>query len=326
MDASGDTKQRGCARLALILKEQDGVVARKQVLGCGLDSAFVRRRLRCRDWVPVFPGVYVEHTGPLTARQREWAVVRYAWPSALSHESAIRAVPSEARPVRDTDPIHVVVDAGRRLTKQPGLVIHHSRHMAERVLTHTRPPRVRLEHAVLDVATTAPFDFAVVACLSGVVQARRTTPERLLAALQARARVRRRSFIEGVLADVRDGTCSVLEYRYLHDVERAHSLPPSARQTATGVGRRGFRDVEYPEWGLIVELDGRAHHDDAFARDADLERDLDAFVLAAKSSLRLGWGQTVGRACRTAGKVGKALNRCGWPGRAVKCSPDCALE
>lgn len=274
--------------------------------------------------MPVFPGVYVNHTGPLTLRQREWAAVLYAWPAALSHESAIRAASSEAR--KEGGPVHVVVDAARRLTKQPGLVIHYSRHTTDRVLTHTRPPRVRLEHAVLDVASAAASDLAVVACLSGVVQARLTTPDRLLAALQSRSRVPRRAFIAAVLVDVRDGTCSVLEHRYLNDVERAHGLPRSIRQSGTRVGRRGFRDVEYAEWGLIVELDGRAHHDDAVARDRDLERDLDAFVHAEKPTLRLGWGQGVDRPCRTAGKVGKALNRRGWPGRPTRCSPDCELE
>ncbi|MBM7366092.1 hypothetical protein [Gordonia hydrophobica] len=278
------------------------------------------------DTKPAFPGVYVSHTGALTQRQREWAAVLYAWPAALSHGSAIRVVSSAVRSERSAGPIHVVVDAHRRVTKQPGMVIHYSRHMDERVVMHTHPPRVRVEHAVLDVAATASSEFAVVACLSGAVQSRLTTPDRLLAAVRARRRMPRRAFVEGVLEDVRDGACSVLEHRYLHDVERAHGLPRSVRQSKTGVGRRGFRDVEYPEWGLIIELDGRAHHDDALARDADLERDLDAFAFADKASLRLGWGQTVDRACRTAGKVGKALNRRGWPGRVRKCSPECDLE
>ncbi|WP_051198216.1 hypothetical protein [Gordonia shandongensis] len=327
--------------LEAILRNQDGVVARSQVLDCGLGSAHVRRRLRARDWVAVHPGVYVEHTGPLTDRQRRWAAVLHAMPAALSHETAIRAaavggaVTSGAASRRAAataqagtvhGPIHVVVDASRRVSPRPGIVVHYSRHMAERVLDHTHPPRVRLEHAVLDVAGGASSDLAAIACLSGVVQERLTTPDRLLAALASRRRTGRRDFIGAVLADVRDGTCSVLEHRYLVDVERPHGLPTSVRQTPTGVGRRGFRDVEYPEWGLIVELDGRAHHDDAAARDADLERDLDAMVFAGKPSIRLGWGQAVDRPCRTAGKVATILGALGWRGTAVRCSPQCPLE
>ncbi|MGB3698633.1 MAG: type IV toxin-antitoxin system AbiEi family antitoxin domain-containing protein [Gordonia sp. (in: high G+C Gram-positive bacteria)] len=325
MGMSGDVRKLACARLAQLLSDQDGVIARRQVIECGLGSAYVRQRLRRRDWVAVYPGIYVAHTGPLTDRQREWSAVLYAFPAALSHESAVRAASStrgEPRP----GPVHIVVDAGRRLVRQPGIVLHYSRHLSDRVAAHAMPPRIRLEHAVLDVASEATSDFAAIACLSGVVQARLTTPDRLLEALDSRSRTARRSFLEGVLNDVRDGTCSVLEHRYLRDVERAHGLPTSSRQTQTGVGRRGFRDVEYEEWGLIVELDGRAHHDDARARDADLERDLDAFVFADKPSIRLGWGQVIDRTCRTAGKVGAALNRRGWPGRVATCSPSCTAE
>ncbi|WP_075052015.1 hypothetical protein [Gordonia malaquae] len=46
-------------------------------------------------------------------------------------------------------------------------------------------------------------------------------------------------------------------------VERAHGLPAPLRQAPTGVGRPGFRDLDYPEWGVVVELDGRLGHADA---------------------------------------------------------------
>ena len=39
----------------------------------------------------VHPGVYVNHTGELTWLQRAWAAVLFAWPAALSHDSALRA-------------------------------------------------------------------------------------------------------------------------------------------------------------------------------------------------------------------------------------------
>ncbi|WP_157225323.1 MULTISPECIES: hypothetical protein [Gordonia] len=282
----GESGDRPRVALTHLLANQEGVVARRQVLECELTSAFVRQRLRSWDWVAACPGVYVTHTGPPTERQRQWIAVLWAMPAALSHESAILAASSSTA----SGPIHVVVDARRRLSSRPGVVVHYSRHLAERALMHTHPPRVRPEHAVLDVAGRARTDFDAVACLSGAVQARATTADRLLAALASRQRTSRRDFLERVLFDVRDGTCSVLEHCYLRDVERAHGLPASVRQTPTGVGRRGFRDVEYPDWRLIVELDGRAHHDTARARDSDLERDLDAIAYGRKRTIRLGWG------------------------------------
>ena len=321
----GEISDDARARLKRLLRTQDGVVARRQVMACGLDSAFVRQRLRSREWVAVRAGVYVAHTGQLTRRQQEWAAVLALAPAALSHESAIVAA-GGSEMGWDGRPLQVVVAADRHPVRPEGVGLHYSRFFDERVIAHACPPRVRLEHAVLDVAGEALSEFAAVACLAGVVQARLTTPDRLLAALESRSRTGRRAFVESVLADVRDGACSVLEHRYLVGVERAHGLPSSTRQAETGVGRHGFRDVEYPDAGLIVELDGRLHHDSATARDADMERDLDAAVYASKRSIRLGWGQTVDRACRTAGKVALVLSDLGWTGTPTRCGADCSMR
>ena len=72
------------------LFEQSGVISRGQAQANGLSEGDIRRLLRRRDWVKVHPGVYVNHTGELTWLQRAWAGVLFAWPAALSHESALR--------------------------------------------------------------------------------------------------------------------------------------------------------------------------------------------------------------------------------------------
>lgn len=68
------------------------------------------------------------------------------------------------------------------------------------------------------------------------------------------------------------------EHAYLTRVERPHGLPRPRRQ-AVPPGQRVLRDVDYEASGLVVELDGRLFHSSAGARDADLERDLDARLL-----------------------------------------------
>ncbi|NLG46421.1 type IV toxin-antitoxin system AbiEi family antitoxin domain-containing protein [Gordonia sp. (in: high G+C Gram-positive bacteria)] len=309
-----------------LVRRQDGVVSRTQVLAAGLDSAFIRRMTRRGWWVPVYPGVYLTHTGTPTRRQRSWCAILDAAPAALSHHSAIEAVgtPRDDR-ARSGEPIHIVVDAGRRVTRRPGVVVHYSSHMAAHVLLHSYPPRVRLEEAVLDVAASAGDELAAIAVLADVVQARLTTADRLLEALERRCRLPRRTFLRGVLEDVRSGACSVLEHRYLTRVERAHGLPTPERQAPTGVGRSGFRDLDYPSLRLVIELDGRLHHDDARARDRDMDRDLDAAAFAERRTLRLGWGQVVVRSCVTAGKVALAMTRRGWSGTPRRCSSNCAI-
>lgn len=312
------------ARLEELLHLQDGVVSRRQVLACGFTVNDIRRKVRRREWANAgHPAVYVDHTGPLAWRQRAWAAVLYAWPAALAGDSALRLSDGPGRRDRDDGgPIHVAIDRKRTVVERDGISIHRRSRLFVRAQWNTSPPRMRVEEAVLDLAAEAATDLAAVGRLSDAVNARRTTPARLLETLAERPRIARRDFLQSVLADVRDGTCSVLEHGYLADVERAHGLPRPRRQAATGVGRPGFRDVDYPELGVAVELDGRLGHDSSADRDRDLERDLDAVVEAARTTVRLGWGQVFDRPCSTAVKVGSLLQQRGWTGIVGTC-PRC---
>ena len=167
------------------------MIARFQALACGLSDAQVRRLVRRRVWARVHPGVYVDHTGPLTWPQRAWAGVLVAWPAALTHASAIQALDGGRRAPGD-EPIHVAVDRQRTFRAPPGVVAHRLADFDAKVLANARPPRVRTEQAALDVAAEAPDDARAVAGLADVVQARRTTAPRLLRALETRSRISRR--------------------------------------------------------------------------------------------------------------------------------------
>jgi hypothetical protein len=59
----------------MLLDLQDGVITRQQALAAGLSEVMIARLVRRREWVPVHRAVYVNHTGPLTWRQRAWAAV-----------------------------------------------------------------------------------------------------------------------------------------------------------------------------------------------------------------------------------------------------------
>ena len=83
--------------------------------------------------------------------------------------------------------------------------------------------------------------------------------------------------------------------------------------------RAVYRDVQYRSQGLVVELDGRLFHDNASARDRDLDRDLDAAV-DGLLSVRLGWGQVFARPCETAQRIGRLLGARGWSGTITLCS------
>lgn len=318
-------RDEAMAAVAEILERQDGVVSRRQALGCGMAVHDIRRMVRRREWAPVHPGVYVAHTGPLTWQQRAWAAVLVCAPAALCRESARRAADGPGRAAHDDGKaIHVAVELSRSLTPPPGVVLHRLTDLDAAVRWNTAPPRQRIEQAALDLAAAAPRDIDAVAILADVVQSRQTTAHRLADALAGRRRIGRRRFLAQVIADVDAGTCSALEHGYLVRVERAHGLPRAQRQLRDSVKGPLYRDVVYAHFGTIVEIDGRLHHSSARARDRDLERDLDALV-SGQLTARLGWGQVFDRPCSTAARIAAALQRNGWTGqlrRCPRCPPD----
>ncbi|MEJ7795144.1 MAG: hypothetical protein WKF50_06305 [Nocardioides sp.] len=306
-----------------LLDVQSGVISRGQALRAGLRPHDIRRLLRRREWAVAFTGVYVAHTGELTWLERAWVGVLAAWPAALTHRSAIRAVSGPGlRGHDDAGPLHIAVDRTRRsLVPPPGVVLHHLADLEVKTHWTSSPPRIRLEHAVVDVAAEAATDMRAIATLADAVQGRLTTAARLRAALEARSRIARRSLLGGVLLDLELGACSVLEHGYLNRVERPHGLLTADRQVRDSLRGPIYRDVEYADLGLEVELDGRLFHNTATARDLDLDRDLDTAV-TGRLTVRLGWGQVFDRSCRTAAALGAIARGRGWTGILLAC-PNC---
>jgi hypothetical protein len=308
--------------LAILLRwEQDGVVSRRQLLAHGATDNDIRRLVRRNALRPVHAGVYVDHTGELTLRQRQWAAVLAAWPAALARESAL--------PIKQTRTIHLAVASGRRVNVGPMVVLHRNRHLAEQTDLRARPPRLLPEHALLDVMSDRiarddiPGAFGV---LAEVTHGGHPGPQRLLTALASRKRVAGRRVIEDLIADRRDGACSVLERGYLHRVERAHGLPNATRQhTSRATGRRSDQDVRYDQFGVIVELDGRAFHDNAPARDDDARRDLAELATSEAVTARVTYGLVFRDACRTAAWIARILRRRGWTRDFQRC-PGCTTR
>jgi hypothetical protein len=308
----------------LLLRDQGGVVSRRQLQAAGLAPHDVARLVRRRELTPLHPGVYVDHTGDPTFLQRCWGGVLLVWPAALGGETAMRVAegPGSRRP---DDVIQVAVHRDRHVARRDGLVVLRTDRLDTQVLWNVGPPRLRYEEAAIDVAGDASSDFAALESLSRAVQSRRTTAGRMLDSARRRSRLPRRAWIETVLADIASGTCSVLEHGYLHRVERAHGLGGAHRQVVDKLGAGSvYRDVVY-DCGLVVELDGRLFHDTTHQRDKDFDRDLDAASTGART-IRLSYGQVFDRPCWTASRVARVLALHGWQGRPVSCDDQCVIR
>jgi Transcriptional regulator, AbiEi antitoxin len=305
-----------------LLERQDGVLTRSQALEAGLTPAAIKARLASGRWQRLRTGVYAAFSGPVPRTSELWAAVLAAGPNAvLSHESAAEVVGLADRPPA----IHLTVPGHRKVKRVAGIVIHRSSRVERARHPVLRPPQTRIEETVIDLTQTAPSLQDAYGVVTRAVNARLTTAERLLSALDERPKLRWRRLLRQALGDVAAGCRSVLELAYLRDVERAHRLPPGHRQYPVArAGGRLYIDVRYRGFGTRVELDGRAAHP-AHARFRDLDRD-NAAVEAGDRALRYGTPDVTSRPCAVARQVANVLRAAGWTGYGQRCSrPDCVL-
>ena len=304
-----------------IADEQDGIIARRQLLALGLTPGIARREVVARRWRRLYSGVYATFSGDVPDRAKVGAALLKAGPGAVaSHRTALwLAAVMDERPTL----IDVAIPHERRAEAADGLRVHRMRNLAE--LTHpaARPPRLRLEHALLAVTDASEKVEPVLDLVLRSTQRRLTTASRLEEALKVWPRHRWRSLLLEVLTDVDDGIASALELRYARDIERAHGLP-SGRRNRSESGPSGttrYRDVRYEEFNTVVELDGREAHpvDEAFR---DLRRD-NAVAASGGQTLRYGWRDVAGRSCLAAEQVGRAIRHRGWTGHLRPCGPTC---
>jgi very-short-patch-repair endonuclease len=306
-----------------VFEDQGGVVTRAQALAGGATAEAIRAHLRAGQWRRLFRSTYATFSGPVPRESVLWSAVLCGGAgAALSHRSAGELWGLVDEPCA---PIHLVVPSRRRVSPMPGVVVHRSVRAESARHPSRTPPRTTIEETVIDLADTAPGLEQAMGWITRACARRLTRPDRIVAALAARTRVRWRDDLVAALADVAAGAHSSLELRYLRDVERAHRLPVGLRQHAVArPGGRYYDDVRYQEYGVTVELDGRSAHPDD-ARWRDMRRD-NASVLAGRRVLRFGWADVAGGPCAVAAQVAVVLRIAGWRGVPRPCRPECDIR
>jgi very-short-patch-repair endonuclease len=299
---------------------QRGVISRGQALSAGLSSGLIESRLTRGRWQRLHTGVYAVFTGHPHRDAVLWAaVLRAGQGAALSYQTAAELDGLLDKPA---SLIHVTVPASRRVTPARGIVVH-ARLGAEDAVHPVRlPPRTRLEETVLDLCDGCGDLDNAIGWLTSALGRRLTNQERLFEAMARRGRIRWRSDLDLMLRPEMTGVHSVLEYRYVRDVERAHRLPTGKRQArVTRERQREYRDVLYDEFALTVELDGNlAHQSDR--RWLDIRRD-NAAAAGGLITLRYGYRDVRVTPCLVAAQIGQVLRLRGWTGMPHPCSPGC---
>jgi very-short-patch-repair endonuclease len=219
--------------------------------------------------------------------------------------------------------IHVTVPVDRRVKRRAGLAIHLSGRAAAAVHPARIPPRTRLEETVIDLWEMARDLDTAVGWLTTALGRRLTTQDKLRQAMEARSRIRRRKELVELLGSGGTGIHSVLEYRYVHHVERPHGLVGARRQVRVRrEGRTEYRDQLYADYATAVELDGRVAHP-GDTRWNDIQRD-NAAAAAGITTLRYSWLAVTTTPCQVAAEIAEVLSARGYAS-ARPCSADCPV-
>ena len=309
------------AEVAEIAGRQAGAISRPQLLKAGISAQMIKKRLMCQRWQRLHRGVYAVFTGPPGRETWLWAAVLRAGPGAvLSYQTA-----AELHGLIDSpaETIYVTVPSTRRVAA-PGVFVRISARVGEARQPGREPPRTTVEETVLDLIQLARTFDDVCGWITRACGRRLTTETKLRAAVGLRKKIRWRAELGDVLAAAGDGIHSVLEYRYLRDVERAHGLPPSRHQVRVVIaGRAVYRDAYYDEYQVAVELDGRQAHPDE-ERWRDNRRDNQARAQGVQTC-RYSWRDVYGNPCETALLQAQILRQRGWQGTPRPCSARCPV-
>jgi len=310
------------ALLRDLAEAQGGVITRDQARQVGLGRNSQHRLISQGQWQIMIPGVLLTHD-----QEPRWEAL--AWAGVLKAGDAARLAGLAAahlhKLVDDVpEQIDILHPHGCQYLSTEPWVFRQERPGVRRAGAVGSPPRTRIEDTVIDLCGTdlgtaagkSPLHWITVS-----LQRSLTTSERLQRALDRRQRVAGRQEIKQLLDVTGEGVHSPLEFRYRRDVERAHALPSGIRQAPDAIGgRRNRRDVRYPEFRLLVELDGLTGHS-GLGRFRDFRRDNSA-LLAGEVTLRYGWTDVRQEPCQIAVQVAEMLIRGGWTGVPTRC-PRC---
>lgn len=264
---------------------QSGAIARRQLLDHGVSGSAIDRALRAGRLLATASGVYVVRGSPDTPDQRRWVALSATRPDGvLGFESAARvrglATASAAGPT-----VVIVPHSGfRRLA---GVTAHQINDVRP---DHVAPvgsmPVTTVPRTIVDLAAIWRLG-RMALVLDSAVAARQTSVAAVGDCLRSVARRGKPGVrVLTTLLDERGpGTvpaASVLEGAFFSLIARAELPAPRRQYPLPRVdGAVGLVDAAWPEWRLIVEVDGRRWHQ----RLADMRRDRERDVMAAAQ----GW-------------------------------------
>jgi len=266
----------------------EGVTTRQALAAAGMSVGGLRAHLDGGRWRALNDRVVCLHNGPLTERQRRWAVFLSASPPAAMCGLTAMAMWGVAG--HSDGAVHVLVRRGARVLPVPGvdIAVHESRRFGLGDIVYGRAPQLTsLARATVDAATWTTSTREAARLLVAPVQQRLELPANLLRALETAGRVRHRRMLLSLCRDLVGGAQALSEVEFLAFCAR-HQLPrPQLQVRLDSAGRRRYLDATFRRAdGRLVraEVDGGVHLS-LTTRWLDTAKDNDA-VLAGYVVLR----------------------------------------
>lgn len=240
-----------------LAEQQGGVASRRQLYAHGVTRGEVRGHVRAGRWQLIGDQSVCLHSGPMGDVGMMWAAVFQGGPRAhLDGASALIAGGLE----RFTwERIRVSVPRGARVRRTALFEIRQTRRWSSDDLVEFGLPRTRPAVAAVRAALWAKTDKQAALVMTMAVQQGLVTPEQLGVELLRVRRDRRRLHLHAIANDLLDGSRSLGEIDVVRECLR-RGLPPPRQQVLRRDGaNRYYLDLYWPDYGLIVEIDG-IHH------------------------------------------------------------------
>jgi very-short-patch-repair endonuclease len=237
-------------------RRQSGVIARDQLRDAGVSEDSVRGLVARHELVELLPAVYSPRPVPDSRRQRMWAVALWSG-GVISHQSAAELW---KLPVRRDLAVHVTVADRRfrqpvpdtRLHRVPLARLHH--------VPYDGLPITARDKTIIELLRTLPHT-AARGLLDRALQQHWVTEFDLSEAVRKERCRTGNVQIRTLLAEIEPGAHAESE-RLLHRIlSRAGLGGWVAQYEITLPGGRAYADVAFPEQQIVIEVDGRRHHD-----------------------------------------------------------------
>lgn len=243
--------------------EQDGVATRPQLADEGWSWSAVRAQVDSHRWQELNEHVVVNHNGPLTHRQKMWAVYLSAQqPAAMC---GLTAMAQWGISGFETEDVHIVVRRGARPmpVRDVNVVVHESRRFGPADISGGRAPAATsLRRSTIDAASWSRDVWTSYRIFVAPIQQRRETAAALREELLEAGQIQHRRQLLALANDLCGGAQALSEVEFLRFCRR-HGLPrPVCQRRMDSAGKWRYLDatITLPSGRIVrVEIDGGLH-------------------------------------------------------------------